>query len=234
MGNMDVRLWDGMDVLKDVMSGIKEFHEAPFVSDIEQILESSVVFYNQFEDEQKRATERLTTTHYRTKRAQTHALQLASTIYGLVDYTKRRFQRKTFDAEQVSILFAKRVLREIVPDIIKVKDKIGVAIICYSDISEDISCLLSWCDSKPKTDNNLASNPEADSRVSNSASIGLLAAATVSASLLTGCSGSALALGAVAGAAITLANSDQQRQKRRRLMNYEDYQQTFKEHLKIF
>ena len=229
---MDVRLWDGMDVLKDVMLVIKEFQKAPFVSDIEQILESSVVFYNQFEDEQKRAIERLTTTHYRTKRAQTHALQLASTIYGLVDYTKRRFQRKGYDAGQVSILFAETVLRKIVPDIKKVKDTIGVAIICYTDIPEDISCLLSWCDSKAKTDNNLASNPEEVRKVSTSTSIGLVAAA-VSASFLTGGSGSALALGAVAGAAITLANSDQQRQKRRRLMNYEDYQQMFKENLKI-
>ena len=171
---MDVRLWDGMDVLKDVMLVIKEFQKAPFVSDIEQILKSSVVFYNQFEDEQKRAIERLTTTHYRTKRAQTHALQLASTIYGLVDYTKRRFQRKGYDAGQVSILFAERVLRKIVPGIKKVKDTIGVAIICYTDIPEDINCLLSWCDSKAKTDHNLASNPAAVRRVSTSTSIGFV------------------------------------------------------------
>ena len=231
MSYIDVTLWHSMDVLNDVMLMIKDFQGASFIIDIEKILESSVVVENQFEDEQKRAIQRLFTTHNRTKQAQTQALLLASTIYGIVDYTKRRFQREKYDAEQLSILFARRVLREIVPDIKKVKDKI--ARICYSDISEDISCLLSWCDSKTKTDNKLASNREAVSRASTSTSIGLVAAA-VGASFLTGGSGSALALGAVAGAAFTfVAENNLDRQKRRRLLDYKDYQQTFKENLKI-
>ena len=223
---MDVTLRDGMEVLKDLMLVIKEFQEASFVSDIEQILEFSVVVENQFEDEQKRAIQRLLTIHKRTKQAQTQALLLASTTHGIVDYTKRSFQRD--NAEKVSIPFAKRVQREIVPGIKKMKDKIEVAINLYSDISEDISCLLSWCDSK--TDNMLASNPEAVSTAPTSASIGLLAA-ELGDCLLTRVLGSALALGPVAGAAVTIVAENNL--KKRRLLDYEEYQQTFKEHLRI-
>ena len=78
-----------------------------------------------------------------------------------------------------------------------------------------------------------SADPEAVSTAPTSASIGLLAA-ELGDCLLTRVLGSALALGPVAGAAVTIvAENNLNRQKKIRLLDYEDYQQTFKEHLRI-